>query len=116
MKSFRYGILLIGLTGIAAACDVESQTGVRGSSSPVVQVADFVGFTPESTAVAKGTTITWGWFANNTYQHNVHFDTDTTLASQLQTFGTFMVQFPNAGTFRYHCTVHSNEHGVVTVQ
>jgi len=116
MTPMRFSILWFGLACVAAvACDVETQKGVTGATGPVVEVVDFVGFTPESLAVASGSTVTWGWFANNTYQHNVTFDTDTTLQSPLLRAGQYPVTFTHSGTYRYHCTVHG-EKGVVTVQ
>jgi plastocyanin len=102
--------LALGMT----ACDITDQGQVIGPTVPGVNVADISGFTPSSITIAAGDSITFSWFGNNTYYHNVTFTSDTTLASPTQRAGLFTVTFPNPGTYNYQCTVHG-EKGVVIV-
>jgi plastocyanin len=108
-------VLAIPLATFVGACEVTNQGQVIAPTVPGVTVADVSGFTPSSITISAGDSITFSWFGNNTYAHNVTFTTDTVLASPTQKLGLFTVTFAHAGTYQYECTVHG-EKGVVTVQ
>ena len=59
-------------------------------------------FDPSSARVAVGGTVTWTW--NGAFNHNVTFASGTNSATQAS--GTFVRDFPTAGSFAYSCTIH----------
>ena len=79
-------------------------------------------YSPATKAVPVGTTVQWAWnTCDNTYgggmtcgSHSVTFDDGTGQPAQDQ--GTFTKMFNVAGTFNYHCTVHPEMTGTITVQ
>ena len=79
-------------------------------------------FDPSATTVNVGTTVTWTWDScrddgyggSECTDHSVTFDDGPT--SQTQSRGTFSRQFGTAGTFTYHCRVHSGMNGQVIVR
>ena len=70
-------------------------------------------FNPSSFTVATGSAVTWAWDSNGE-SHSVTFN-DQPIDSDIQTSGTFQHTFSTAGTFAYHCKVHSNMTGTITV-
>jgi plastocyanin len=107
-------VLALPLAVAMGACQVTDQGQVIGPTVPGVNVADISGFTPSTLTVSAGDSVTFSWFGNNTYSHNVTFTSDTVLHSPTQRSGLFTVTFPNPGTYNYQCTVHG-EKGVVIV-
>jgi plastocyanin len=92
-----------------------------GSTSNSVNVINN-SFDPGATTVAAGTTVTWTWdtCTNDGYggttcaDHTVTFDDG--VGSARQSRGSYQRSFTAAGTYPYHCTVHSGMSGSVTVQ
>lgn len=83
-----------------------------GSTSNAISVMDN-SFSPASTTVPIGTTVTWTWGGSRS--HNVTFDDGT--ASTTQTTGTYTRTFNTAGSFPYHCTIHGTAmSGTITVK
>jgi plastocyanin len=88
--------LLLPATPASAACDVT--------------VASF-SFTPTTLTVAPGTTVTWCWTGDN---HSVtadagSFDSHPTCPATCGNTGyTYNHTFNAAGTFAYHCRVHTS--------
>ena len=107
-------VLALSLAVVMGACQVADQGQVIGPTVPGVNVADVSGFTPSTMTIAVGDSVTFSWFGNNTYSHNVTFTSDTVLNSPTQRSGLFTVTFPNPGTYNYKCTIHG-EKGVVIV-
>ena len=71
-------------------------------------------FNPATLTVAPGTSVTFTFFS---VQHGVTFDTPGSPANVAPTTnGSVQVVFPNAGTFYFHCPIHSYMTGYVTVQ
>jgi plastocyanin len=70
-------------------------------------------FNPSSFTVATGSSVTWAWDSNGE-PHSVTFN-DQPIDSGIQTSGTFQHTFSTAGTFAYHCRVHANMTGTITV-
>lgn len=83
-----------------------------GSTSSSVQVADN-SFTPDSTTLGIGTTVTWNW-GSGYAAHNVTFGDGTTSGNK--TGGTFTRTFNTAGKYVYNCTNHPGMRGVVMIQ
>ena len=88
--------------------------GDGGSTSNAIAIADN-SFTPSSTTVPVGTTVTWTWTGSGT--HNVTFSSPSITGSATKTSGTFTKQFNTAGTFNYQCSIHGVAmSGSITVQ
>ena len=100
-------------------------TGGSTSSEITVQNNQF---TPATTTVAPGSTVTWTWNSctGDGYggqlctDHSVVFDDGVHAGSGLKNGGSFSQSFASAGTYSYHCSVHgtatSGMRGTITVQ
>ena len=104
-------VVLVGCGGGDDGGD-DGGTGPGGSTSAAVDVRDN-SFSPSTTTVPAGTTVTWTWRGGA--QHDVVFTGGT--RSPLQAAGTYSRQFPTAGEFAYQCSVHgASMSGRVIVQ
>lgn len=84
----------------------------NGSTTGAIDVRDN-SFSPSSTTVPTGTTVTWTW--RGQAQHDVVFSGG--VRSPIQNAGTYARQFTTAGTFDYQCSIHgASMSGRVTVQ
>jgi len=74
------------------------------------------GFSPTSTLVSPGGSVTWVWTGGNA--HSVVFDNTDLSSSSVQVTGSFRQNFPRAGIYSYYCSVHGRSvmSGTVTVQ
>jgi len=100
----------------AAACSAKGASGGTAASSVKV-VADSQkqgAYQPDPVAVQAGQSITWTW-EDQGNQHSVSAD-DGSFESCLQGAGsTFTTTFAKAGTYPYHCSIHPQMKGSVTV-
>ena len=88
--------------------------GGGGSMANAVSIGNNF-YSPSSTTVPVGTTVTWTWDAGDVV-HTVTFDADTTIMSPFQSTGSYSRNFSAAGTYHYHCSIHGFAMtGVVTV-
>jgi plastocyanin len=70
-------------------------------------------FNPADVTIAAGGEVDWQ--NNDTVTHVIKFDTGTTCGTVMA--GTVKkVRFAAAGLFPYHCTIHTDMRGTVTVQ
>jgi plastocyanin len=81
------------------------------TSGNAVTIVDF-GFNPGSITVKAGTTVTW---TNTGVTHTVTSNTGLFDSGHLGSGGTFTFTFSKAGTYAYHCAIHSAMKGEVTV-
>ena len=100
----------------AAACSAKGASGGTAASSVKV-VADSQkqgAYQPDPVTVQAGQSITWTW-EDQGNQHSVSAD-DGSFESCLQGAGsTFTTTFAKAGTYPYHCSIHPQMKGSVTV-
>ena len=104
-----------------ASASPEGSTAPAGSAAPEgsaaagqsVTIQDFK-FSPNTLTVPVGTTVTWT-NADST-QHTVTADDGSFDSGPLDPGATFSQTFTTAGTFTYHCNIHSNMTATVTVQ
>lgn len=69
---------------------------------------------PASTTVKKGTTVKW--YNQDGYAHTVTSDDGTSFSSgNLAASATFSYTANTAGTFPYHCNIHSGMKGTLIV-
>ena len=84
-----------------------------GSTSNSISIVDY-GFTPGSTSIAVGTTVTWNW--NGQATHNVTFDDPSVTGSgDMGSGGSFSKVFNTPGTYTYQCTNHYGMTGTISV-
>jgi predicted lipoprotein with Yx(FWY)xxD motif/plastocyanin len=102
-----------------SAGDGYSRGGTGASSAPSpaagagsVTIADF-SFTPGTLTVPVGTTVTW----TNTggAPHTVTADDGSFASATLAAGDTFSQTFDTAGTYAYHCSIHTQMVGTVVV-
>jgi plastocyanin len=87
--------------GLAAAV-VPAHAG----SSKTVSVKNNA-FSPGSVAIAKGGKVTWKWTQGGV-PHNVTPASGYGSKTSSKKGNTFTKTFTKAGTFKYHCTIHSS--------
>ena len=83
-----------------------------GSSGNTVSISGYA-FNPSSLNVTTGTTVTWT--NNDSVTHTVTSDTNAFTSGDLSPGQTYSYTFNQAGTFAYHCGIHTYMHGTVTV-
>ena len=94
------------------------------ATTAAVSIIDFE-FSPATITVPVGTTVTWTNMSASNSDHTTTSDVDGTanswdsgLTNPVASSGlpdTFSFTFANAGTFTYHCNVHTFMHGTVIV-
>jgi plastocyanin len=84
-----------------------------GSVQNAVTISGFA-FSPASITVPVGTTVTWT--NKDAAPHTITSDDGTTFDSgNLANGATYSFTFTKAGTFAYHCAIHSSMKGTVIV-
>jgi plastocyanin len=83
-----------------------------GGGSQSVEIKNFA-FNPATVTVKVGDKITWT--NADSAAHTVTFDDGSADSKNLAQNATFDHTFSTAGTFAYHCTIHSQMKGTVTV-
>jgi plastocyanin len=91
----------------------EPAGGSPAASSQSVTIQN-LSFQPNALTVPVGTTVTWT--NNDSTQHTVTADDGSFDSGVLQQGATFSQTFTTAGTFSYHCNIHSTMRGTITVQ
>jgi plastocyanin len=84
-----------------------------GGDPGAVTIKDFA-FAPGSITVAAGTTVTWT--NQDSASHTVTADDGSFDSKALATGATFSQTFPTAGSFTYHCAIHTSMTATVVVQ
>jgi plastocyanin len=120
--TFRLGIVagLIGLTiGCSSYSPATPSGGTGATGTPVSIVRNASGLTntayaPNPIAIGVGETITW--INNDSEAHTSAGDDGSWNSGTIAAGASFSRTFPSAGSFSYHCTIHPNMIGVVTVR
>ena len=115
------GVTMAPMSMAPASASPEGSTAPAGSSASEgsatagqsVTIQDFK-FSPNTLTVPVGATVTWT-NADST-QHTVTADDGSFDSGPLDPGATFNQTFSTAGTFTYHCNIHSNMTATVTVQ
>ena len=71
-------------------------------------------YMPDELSVTTGTTVTW--MNTDRTSHTSTSDEAGWNSGTIAPGGRFMFTFQNAGTFRYHCTIHPGMVGTVVVR
>ena len=127
MRVLRFSIMVGAVLAFAAACggsaspttggvppaaSVGAASGCTGSAGTPVGIANNA-FNPTAITVAVGGVVTWANADATT--HTVTFD-DGPDCGRLAQGASVSNTFNAAGTFAYHCAIHSFMKGTVTVQ
>jgi plastocyanin len=87
--------------------------GGGGGGANAVTIQNFA-FAPATLEVAVGTTVTWTNMDSAT--HTVTADDGSFDSNNLASSATFTQTFSTAGTFAYHCKIHTSMKATVTVK
>jgi plastocyanin len=119
MPKARLAALIAAIILALAACSGggTSATLAPSAAAPAgggssVSIAGFA-FAPTAITVAAGSTVTWT--NSDSTGHTVTADDGTFKSAKLGGGATFSQTFAKAGTFTYHCSIHSSMTGTVTV-
>ena len=119
MRHARLAALTIAVALAIAACSGSATPAPSAQSAAApaaggsaVSIANFA-FAPASMTVAVGTTVTWT--NTDSAGHTVTADDGSFKSDKLGTGTTFSQTFTKAGTFAYHCSIHSSMTGTITV-
>ena len=91
-----------------------AKQNTQASAVNEVSIQGFA-FTPSDITVKKGTTVTWT--NNDSTVHTVQ-ETDSNAgpnSSNLSTGNKYQFTFDKTGTYHYHCSIHPDMTGTVTV-
>ena len=102
----------IGPGRVRARVGVAPSTGAGGGAGGTVAIKDF-SFDPGAAAVKVGDKVTWT--NQGGVAHTVTFDEGGIDSGSLAAGKTFEQTFATAGTFAYHCSIHSSMTGTVVV-
>jgi plastocyanin len=115
--------LLIAILLISNSCNKSSYNYATGMSNNPYGTASVPGknevfiqgmsFTPATITVTAGTTITWT--NKDGYAHTVTSDSKIFDSGNLASGSTFSYTFATAGTYPYHCGIHTSMTATVVV-
>jgi plastocyanin len=91
----------------------DGSTTDSGGGGTDVTIADFA-FDPDGLTVSVGDTVTWT--NDDDTDHTVTADDDSFDSDDISGGDTFEQTFDEAGEFTYHCSIHSQMTGTVTVE
>lgn len=97
----------------SAAASVTVTNSIPASADVTVGAGGANAFDPSAVDITAGGTVNFTW--GSAVTHNVTFDNSAIAGSGDRSSGTFSPTFATAGTYNYHCTIHSGMSGVVTV-
>jgi plastocyanin len=99
------------LTPVPAIQVPASTTAVLGSKAAIT-ISGFK-FDPDTVTVKTGTTITWT--NQDSTDHTVTADDGSWKSENLAKDATFSFTFDKAGTYTYHCSIHTSMKGTIIV-
>jgi plastocyanin len=97
----------------ASAPSPEASTGAGGGAGNAVTIQNF-SFGPATLDVAVGTTVTWT--NKDSTNHTVTANDGSFDSKAISSGATFTQTFATAGTFAYHCSIHSTMTATITVK
>jgi plastocyanin len=97
----------------ASSAPSPEASAAGGGGGNAVTVQNFA-FAPATLEVAVGTTVTWT--NQDSTGHTVTADDGSFDSKTIASGQTFSQAFPTAGTFAYHCSIHSTMTATITVK
>jgi plastocyanin len=117
IRPLCFAAILVALTALFAACGGDDSTGPPnpGPFTGTITIGDDF-FSPSSVTINAGDSVTWVW--KGSHDHSVTSDPGNPVSfdSGIKTSGKFGFRFTSANTTHYHCEVHSNMKGTITVK
>jgi plastocyanin len=106
--------LLVACSGSGASTPAAAASASVGAGAAgAVTIKDFA-FGPASLSVPVGTTVTWT--NGGSARHTVTAVDGSFDSKPIAGGGTFSQAFPKAGTYAYHCTIHSSMTATIVVK
>jgi plastocyanin len=105
-------VIALALTLALAACGSSSGGSSKASSSTADITIKNIAF-PPTTTVAAGSTVTVQ--NDDTVTHTVTSNDGTSFNITVNPGKSATFTAPAAGTYKYHCNIHSQMHGTLTV-
>jgi len=99
--------------GDSSSDTTAADDGGGEASGTEVTIADFA-FDPGDLTVSVGDTVTWT--NDDDTEHTVTSDDDAFDSGDISGGDTFEQTFDEAGEFAYHCSIHSQMSGTITVE
>ncbi len=117
--------LILGVAALVAAASCGSSNSTPTSPSPSVSgptvtvTAGASGktttaYNPNPITISRGMSVTW--VNNDSITHTSTSDSNAWNSGNIAPGGTFSQTFQSSGSFTYHCMIHPNMVGTVTVQ
>lgn len=113
-------VFLFSFLGIISACSKSDSAinsggnnGGKGNPGPNEVYIQNLSFNPSTITVTVNTTITWTNFDSVT--HTVTSDTGLFDSGNIGSGKTYSYKFTTAGSYPYHCTIHTYMTGTVVV-
>lgn len=114
----RIALLTLGI-GILYGCQMSGSQGTpgggyNGGNTAAVTISGY-SFSPGSVSFPAANNVTVTWTNNDPVTHTVTSDTNAFAGANVTPGGTFSLSFPKAGTYAYHCSIHTSMTGTITV-
>jgi plastocyanin len=106
------GIALTLLVAIGCGSSTTPANSCGSSANANVNATDAKVFSPSQTTITHGQSVCW---QNNGAAAHTVTSNDGSFDTSLPSGQIFVHSFPTAGTFPYHCTIHSTMTGTITV-
>jgi plastocyanin len=113
MRSFAAAVLIAAFVSACGGSGASQGAPAAGG----VNITDDA-FSPTTITVAKGTSVTWtttGSDGHTVTANDGSFDSSNGTGATLAAGRVFTQTFATAGTFAYHCKIHSSMPGTITV-
>ncbi len=110
------GLAFSGILGCGKSGNSTKTTPPQTSHTAhyhAVSIQNFA-FSPSALTVSVADTV--AWTNNDTTTHTVTSDSGSELGSTVNQGQTYVHVFAQAGSYPYHCAIHTTMHGSVTVQ
>jgi plastocyanin len=107
------GVAATGCGGGTSSSTTAGSPSTTGASGAQVVMKGFA-FSPASITIKAGESVTWTNQDGST--HTVTADNGEFDSGNVAAGATFSFTFAKAGTYPYHCTIHSSMKGTVVVQ
>jgi plastocyanin len=124
MKKYILGLILLFLV-IAGSCDAQGQAGSKEkvkltksqfgnviNAETIIDIKNF-SFQPSNLTISPGTTVTW--HNQDGIEHTITSDTGLFDSGVINAGKKFSFDFNTPGNYKYHCSIHPNMRGTITV-